>query len=583
MRGWRSAVVFGGLAVALSPSASASPTAILGPFDDTNAQYTLVYNGSMEAHSLNQLTGWSASTPFMFGANTSWPYLGQRSGGTVNTWSVANGSASIYQTVTLSNDTWYVLSGYERASITGGGVAWLDLGSQSFLIDDGSTGNCQVGGPVSASSWSFVSCVFYSGLSTQTDVRMVFTGTWTGSSFAVFDEVAITPQVTFVSPEPDLDQDGWTVAEGDCDDTDRGVNPTQPEQCGGGDEDCDGLVDESDAIDASTYYADWDGDRYGDPNTTTLACSVPAGFVVNFKDCDDGDASISPAADEVCDGVDEDCDGWVDDYATDATTWYTDGDGDGYGEPGATIIACNQPNGTVLGGDDCDDTTAAVNPGATETCNQLDDDCDGVIDNDAVDAATWYADADGDGYGDPTSHVPACDAPRGYVGTRGDCDDGDATIHAGALETCDDEDDDCDGQIDDGVVDQTVYADADGDGYGDDAVTLVTCDPPSGYVAVAGDCDDADASVHPGADDPPDDVDQDCDGDTGDGDTGDTDGIDTDVADTADTDVAPDTDAVEPPELHVGGCACDAGGTGGSWAIGLLAAWAATTRLRRRA
>jgi predicted outer membrane repeat protein len=86
-------------------------------------------------------------------------------------------------------------------------------------------------------------------------------------------------------------------------------------------------------------------------------------------------------------------------------------------------------------GEDCDDGSAAVHPGADEVCNGLDDDCDGTTDeDDAVDAATWYTDADGDGYGDPTRPVGACAAPKGTVVDATDCDDADATIHPGALD-----------------------------------------------------------------------------------------------------------------------------------------------------
>jgi hypothetical protein len=79
--------------------------------------------------------------------------------------------------------------------------------------------------------------------------------------------------------------------------------------------------------------------------------------------------------------------------------------------------------------DDCDDTNEAVYPGASEVCNNLDDDCDGSIDEDADDASTWYRDADGDTYGDAATTRVACSAAPGWVANDGDCDDEDATRH----------------------------------------------------------------------------------------------------------------------------------------------------------
>ena len=100
--------------------------------------------------------------------------------------------------------------------------------------------------------------------------------------------------------------------------------------------------------------------------------------------------------------MDNDCDGTIDVGAIDATTWYEDGDGDGYGDPSSTTEACDQPDGYVANDDDCDDDDGAINPDADEVCDNEDNDCDGTVDeDDAVDATTWYEDGDGDGYGDP--------------------------------------------------------------------------------------------------------------------------------------------------------------------------------------
>ena len=115
----------------------------------------------------------------------------------------------------------------------------------------------------------------------------------------------------------------------------------------------------------------------------------------------DGDADVSPAADERCDGIDDDCDGTADEPdATDAATWYADTDGDGHGDAAVSSPGCEAPTGSVALDDDCDDADATAFPGADEVCGGADEDCDGELDEaDAVDAPTWFPDADTDGFG----------------------------------------------------------------------------------------------------------------------------------------------------------------------------------------
>ena len=202
----------------------------------------------------------------------------------------------------------------------------------------------------------------------------------------------------------------------------------------------------------NVWYADSDGDGFGDPTDTS--CSVASGYVVDDTDCDDGDGAINPAASEICDAVDNDCDGLVDDDddSLDSSTWsawYADQDSDGYGDPSDTIAACDPPTGYVDNGDDCDDADATVSPAAEELCNELDDDCDDTVDEgDATDAATWYGDGDGDGFTDAELSVAACEPPSGYAeaSDEPDCDDSDSSVHPGAEEIADDGiDQDCDG------------------------------------------------------------------------------------------------------------------------------------------
>ena len=173
-------------------------------------------------------------------------------------------------------------------------------------------------------------------------------------------------------------------------------------------------------------------------------------------DCDDLDPDVSPGATEVCDSIDNDCDGGVDN--TDDID-VTDQDRDGY------------PASACALGTDCDDQNAGIHPGVAETCNDVDEDCDGIVDN---------KDVDGDG---------SVDADCG----GSDCDDDDTAFSPNASELCSDGlDNNCNGTIDGG--------DADADGY------------PSDECAGGTDCNDADPTIHPGEVEFCDDIDQDCDG-----------------------------------------------------------------------
>ncbi|MFT5680896.1 MAG: hypothetical protein ACI8RZ_001802 [Myxococcota bacterium] len=311
---------------------------------------------------------------------------------------------------------------------------------------------------------------------------------------------------------------GYTADTTDCDDADSAINSDAAEVCDDIDNDCDGTTDEDSATDSATWYADADADGFGDVDTSAVQCEQPSGHVADATDCDDADSAINPDAAEVCNTIDDDCDGLTDDYdtsLTDAETWYRDFDGDGFGYAAYSVESCDQPSSYVADDTDCDDDSADINPDASEVCDSVDNDCDGTADEDAADVLDWYADTDGDGYGNASSVEATCDAPSGHVSDATDCDDTDPSVNPGASEVCNDADDNCDGTADEDATDaSTWYADADADGYGDSAASTRACDVPSGYLTDATDCDDADATVHPGASEVCDSVDNDCDGTT---------------------------------------------------------------------
>ena len=349
----------------------------------------------------------------------------------------------------------------------------------------------------------------------------------------------------------DLDEDGWgsstawvescepvaghQIQWGDCDDSAGGVHPGADEVCNGVDDDCDGLADTADpGVVGDTWFADADGDGYGDPGTTTTSCGLPTAagvWVLDDSDCNDAFANVHPGGVEVCDDLDNDCDGAIDDADSDVgglLTWYLDADHDGFGDEDSTTSACEQPIGYVADDTDCDDTDSAVRPGSVELCNGVDDDCDALTDAadpSVLGALTWYHDGDGDGYGDSSAPVLACDQPEDYAADAGDCDDGDGSVHPGATETCVTGDLDCDGLFGDAEPDvtgkTTFHLDADGDGYGRAGVTTEACAVPgAGWVADASDCDDLRPEVHPGAPEVCDAADNDCDGFVDDADPG---------------------------------------------------------------
>ena len=197
----------------------------------------------------------------------------------------------------------------------------------------------------------------------------------TGATGCEYPPLFESPEVSCDGEDNDCDgliDEGLINACGFC-------GPAPTEVCDGEDNDCDGEID-TDATDGPTRYRDADGDGYGDPATATVMCVAEAGWVDTAGDCDDGDELINPGAAEICDGVDNDCNGEIDETGA-ALNFYADSDGDGFGDPGDVTLSCTAPAGYVTDDTDCDDTRELVYPGAAETCNGLDDDCDGTVDD----------------------------------------------------------------------------------------------------------------------------------------------------------------------------------------------------------
>jgi hypothetical protein len=305
----------------------------------------------------------------------------------------------------------------------------------------------------------------------------------------------------------------------DCDDINAAVFPGADEVCNDRDDDCDGWVDQADSDltseSARVFYEDADGDGHASSTSVSVeSCSTPTGYVLDVDDCNDADASVFPGASELCNGVDDDCNELMDDAdpnldVTSTAVFYIDRDADGYGGAFFPVRACEQPDGTTVSADDCDDVDARIYPGATEVCDGRDNDCDGALDDadDEMDMSTataWYVDADSDGFGDASAEaVRACAAPTMTVDNNTDCADADPAISPSAVEVCNGTDDDCDSRTDD--TDPSLdaqsatrwWADRDNDGVGGTFFSIISCEQPNGMVEPSGDCEDDNADVSP--------------------------------------------------------------------------------------
>jgi len=457
----------------------------------------------------NSLTASAGTGSSGFTTSSSNPFEG------ANSWFVPNVGANNSQfltstSISLGADPYMIFvhdydteTGWDGGMVeisTDNGSTWIDLGPEMIINPyDGTLGN---------------------GSNNDIDNRSAFTGNSNGYIETHIDLRKYANQSAlirfFFGSDNNTFEHGWDIDNVEVLDAMKVINEAIVTSAEGDTERSTVSTLLKNACFAGTaYFIDNDGDGYGDPTISVNDCTQPAGYVLDDTDCDDADPEINPAATEICDGIDNNCNGQTDEGLT-FIDYFLDNDNDGFGDPNNIINDCLQPSGYVTDNTDCDDNDANINPAATEVCDGIDNNCDGQTDE-GLTFVDYFLDNDNDGFGDVNNLINDCQQPSGYVTDNTDCDDNDANINPAATEICDGIDNNCDGQTDEGLTFVDYFLDNDNDGYGDVNNLINDCQQPSGYVTDSTDCNDNDASINPAATETCDGVDNDCDGQTDEG------------------------------------------------------------------